>query len=171
MRLLCHITSNIYGEFVHHMALETDYDSAHPCDPCDLDGRTACADLARMGAANAALAHLEYLSAASARRTRGPDPAEGPRVTRGPISRFVSWICEAPGVFRDLRERGLLENLVDMLHSSDGDERVNAGFAVGVLAIRHDSARGPLRALWAIRPLTQKLQVGPEGYASGQGFD
>ncbi len=163
MGLLCHITSNLYGEFMEKTAMENlGYHAARrPYDPGELDGSAACAKLARMGAANAGLAHLKHLSRPGARRNRcgrGRGP-EDPRVMRGDISKFVCWICEAPRVFREMRERGLLEALVDMLRSRDGDERTDAVHAVGVLAMRHEAAREPLRALGAIRPLVAKLQV------------
>jgi hypothetical protein len=125
---------------------------------CALDGSALCAKLTQVGAANAALAHLKHLSRPAALRARGRHPEEQ-RVTRGAISRFVCWICEGPGVFRDMCQRGLLQILVNMLSSSDGDERTAAVFAVGVLAMRHDAARAPLRALGAIRALGAKLQV------------
>ncbi len=157
MGLLCKMTQPFVREFVDNAALErAGYAARPPCDPCYPNGCTARADLARMYAANAALCHLKTMCEPSAQRVHG-----APRVTLGQILPFLSWMCEAPGVFQDLRERGLLETLADMLRSSDADKWFNAVGAVGVLAARHDSARGPLRALGAIRPLTQKLQVGP----------
>jgi hypothetical protein len=159
MSLLGHITNIAYGKFMSDVAMGNKYyHSRRPRDPCALSGSALCARLTQMGAANAALAHLKHLSRPAAVRPRGRG-LEELRMSREGISRFMTWLCEGPGVFRDMRERGLLEILMDMLRSSDGDERTAAVFALGALAMRHDAARGPLRALGAIRPLTQKFQV------------
>jgi hypothetical protein len=173
MSLLANITNKVYGKFMSDMAWGKEgYHSARPRGPSALGASELCARLTQMRAANAALAHLKHLSRPAAVRTRGRG-SEEPRVSRAYISRFASWICEGPGVFQDMHEHGLLEILMDMLRSSDGDERAAAVFALGALAMRHDAARGPLRALGAIRPLTQKLQVGTMGLSvsgSGLGF-
>ncbi len=110
--------------------------------------------LATLGAATVALAHLQF-----------PQPPggvdEASRFSRGAIARFVCWICKAaPEVFPDLRDRGLLETLVELLRSCREDERADVEIAVAALAIHLDAARIPLRALGAVNPLITKGMSG-----------
>jgi hypothetical protein len=174
MRLLCLIAQAYYGmDQLNVAGIKTMRFRGSPADPSDsrsmiqgpgddaeshmreFVGSNVCATLARLGAATAALAHLQRFRQAPGIGVR----CEAPRLTSGAVARFVSWVCAAPRVFLDLRDRGLLEVLVDVLRSSKGGERTDAGLAVTTLMFCRDAARAPLRSLGAITPMTKQLTV------------
>ncbi len=126
--------------------------SSNP-SPSGPDGSIIGDTLAQLGAATAALAHIKVPQSGTGKAAR---------LSRGVTARFVSWICNVvPEVFSDLRDRGLLEVLTDLLLSSQEYERVDVEIAVAGLVIHLDEARIPLRALHAISLLTEKLKVRP----------
>jgi hypothetical protein len=121
-------------------------------------GEIVRAVLAELGAAMVAFAHLQHFPQSLARG----GSHDAPRLTRGFVARFLCWVCKEPEVFRDLRDRGLLESLVDILRSSKGDERADSALAVATLITRHLAAAVPLRALGAITPLVEHVKVRPD---------
>jgi hypothetical protein len=158
MRLLCLITGAHYGpnnvDFsggMHERTAGSDTGSGESPESIFKES------LAGLGAASVALAHVKGF-----RHSRGPESRHGaPRLTRGILAGFVCWLCDAPGVFPDMQERGLLEVLVELVRSSKGQERKDAAVAVATLVPWHDAARTPLRALGAIPLLTEQLKVCP----------
>ncbi len=173
MRLLCIATRDYYyyldlpGITIEQALLSADCSRAgqgtakeDAGDGSDLPGSHGAViggELARLGAGMVALAHLKV--------PEPPSPvgiSEARLSTRGFSARFVGWICNvAPEVFPDLRDRGLLEALIQLLLSSTEAERPDVEIAVAILAIQVDETRIPLRALRAITPLTEKLKVRP----------
>ncbi len=158
MILLCLITQDYYGPNNidlsggrHERAAGLDAGSA------ESPGSVVRGLLAGQGAATVALAHLKSFPG-----LRAPESGhDAPCLTPGTVAGFVCWVCDAPGVFPEVQERGLLDVLVKLLRSSDLFERKDVGVAVASLVFRHDAACTPLRALGAIPPLTELLKVRP----------
>jgi hypothetical protein len=159
MRFLCVFSDGYYGARdtdlsgrMHERIAGSDAGSDD-----ESPGSVVRESLAGLGAATVALAHLKGFAA-----SRAPESShETQRLTRGLIAGFVCWVCDAPGVFRDMQDRGLLDVLVKLLCSSKLSERKYVSVAVARLLIRHDAAHNPLRSLGAIPLLTEQLKVRP----------
>jgi hypothetical protein len=133
-------------------------DAANNSKPPASDGSAVGVGLAGLGAATVAFAHLTSTELPAPRAN-----GKTSRLTRGMTARFLGWICKVvPEVFEDLRDRGLLQVLVDLLRSSTDAERPDVEAAVAGLAIQIPQTCSPLRALRAITPLTENLKVCPE---------
>lgn len=115
------------------------------------------AQMVRMGAAKAAIAHFKSFPA---------PPAPGgdcrlPGLDRGAVAKFLCRPSWARGVLSDMRDNGGLHILVDLLRWGEGVERKQAIEAIALLAYVDPAARGPLRALGAITHLATQLEVTP----------
>jgi hypothetical protein len=156
MRLLCLITQDCYGVYNRDLSGGKHERSAGSGAGSDKSpGSVVRGVAAGLGAASVGLAHLKGF-----RRSHAPlSRHDAPRLSRGIIAGFVCWVCDAPGVFPELQERGLLKVLGNLLRSTEGNDRREVGVAVATLIFQHDAARAPLRALGAIPPLTEQLKV------------
>ncbi len=125
-------------------------------------------ELVRLGAARAAVAHLNRFITASAAqhadgareragRTQGVSGAG--HLTRSDVATFLCWIVTVDGVLADLDATGGLQILVGLTRSGEGVERRQAITAVAVLALSNPAAHVPLRKAGAITQLAQHFEV------------